>query len=72
MIADFPYRVCKFLAGQDRPVLTGGVLLVSPAMADLIEHADEREMEHLLENLYPIRIDGLVPEEWPERLASVQ
>ncbi len=63
MFAKLKYRVSPDLVGQDRPLLLGDELIVSPAMADLIEHADDREMEHLLKNLFPIEIN------WSEAVA---
>jgi hypothetical protein len=56
-------KVCSHLAGQDRPILSDRILMVSPAMGELLEHADANEMEHLLQNLLPIEIPGLIPKE---------
>lgn len=59
MIAKFAISVCKHMEGQKRPILSDGVLCVSPAMADLIENSSERDLEYLMQHLHPIEIPGL-------------
>ena len=54
----FRVRVASALSGGSRAVRQGDVIYVSPAMYDLMSHADEAELERLLQ---AIRLVTLPP-----------
>lgn len=51
--------MCKYLAGTKKAFRQGRKLIVSPAMYDLISHADERELRLLLETIRVVVIPEL-------------
>lgn len=48
--------VAAFLAGTKRAIIQGDAAYVSPAMYDLISHADPEELELLLSRIECVRI----------------
>lgn len=54
------FRVAVFLAGSKRAVWDGKHLHLSPAMHDLIEHADGDELKRLVESIGVLAI--MVPD----------
>ena len=52
-------QVSPYMQDAKRPVISGSTLYVSPAMYELIVNADEDELKHLLEHLFPIEIPGI-------------
>jgi hypothetical protein len=66
MTAILHISVCPFLAGQDRPIVSDGVLFVSPAMASLMDGTHVDDLALVIKNLHPIEIPGLFSlPEWP-------
>lgn len=47
----FEIVVDQHMAGMKKAVKMGNKIVVSPAMYDLIKHADQKELEHLLKNI---------------------
>jgi hypothetical protein len=47
----FNLKVDQHLVGSKFAVVSGSDLILSPAMYDLMSHADEDEQEHLLESI---------------------
>jgi hypothetical protein len=57
-------RVSAALVGHSRALRFGnGPLIVSPAMYDLISHADEKELRTLLENIHIQQLPAM-PNPW--------
>lgn len=52
----FKVQVAAHLAGSKKAVEMGGTIFVSPAMYDLLSHADEVELRRLLEAIEMVRI----------------
>ena len=46
-----PIEECSFMKGCKKAVKANGKIYLSPAMMDLVKHADEDELQHLLANI---------------------
>lgn len=56
MLAGLRVEVCRYLAGSKRGLRMGQTVYVSPAMFDLIRHAEGDELRTLLEAIEVVTI----------------
>jgi hypothetical protein len=64
MIGGYEIQVSKYLEGMKKAVKLNGIIYLSPAMWDLVKHAEtQEELRHLLENI-PLVDMGTLPNPW--------
>lgn len=56
MLDGIAIKVCPFMEPNARPVLIDGTLKVSETIWSLMKSANEDELRHLCENIFPIKM----------------